>query len=704
MGNAATARDRVLRLIGVASGAGSPQDAAAGTARGPVALREAGIDVAPRHAGHDCTWEAMLQLPPGPRETALPGLLAELADRVADQIGAGALPVVIGGDHTCAAGTWRGAARSAGADRAFGLLWIDAHLDAHTPKTSPSGNLHGMPLAALLGAGSPELVGVDGPRLQPGHVCVVGARSFEGEESRLLQSFGVRVYDMDEVRRRGLRAVLEDALARVRAGTAAFGISFDLDAFDPDQAPGVSTPSPRGLDAAELGTALRGIVRDPHLAALEIAEYNPDRDADGRTARLAGTLLETLCMPSAAELAAWEQRFGAHNYAPLPVVLSRGKGVYVWDLEGTRYIDMMSAYSAASFGHAHPRLVAALARQAERLAVTSRAYVSDRLPLLLRRLCELFGYEAALPVNTGLEAVETALKAARKWAHKVKGVPADQAEIVACEGNFHGRSIAIVGLSSEPAYRDGFGPFPPGLKRVPYGDPAALEAAITPRTAAFLVEPIQGEGGIIVPPPGYLAACAEICRRRNVLLLVDEVQTGLGRTGKLLASWHEDVRPDGVTLGKALGGGLLPVSVFLADRRVMDVFGPGDHGSTFGGNALAAAVAIEALDLLVGQDLAARSAALGDRLLKRLQKLDSRLIRQVRGRGLFVGIEVDPGCTDAWTVCLKLLAHGILSKDTHRTVVRLAPPLIITEEQLDEAVDRIAAALAEIEQELPQAA
>jgi ornithine--oxo-acid transaminase len=340
--------------------------------------------------------------------------------------------------------------------------------------------------------------------------------------------------------------------------------------------------------------------------------------------------------------------------------------------------------------------VAALVDQARKLAVVSRAFYTDRLGPFLQRACELTGQDAALPMNTGAEAVETALKAARKWAYQVKGVPADRAEIIACDGNFHGRTIAIVGLSSEPQYRQGFGPFPPGLKRIPYGDAHALEAAITANTAAFLVEPIQGEGGIVVPAAGYLAECARICRRRDVLLICDEVQTGLGRTGRLLACEHEGVRPDGLILGKALGGGLLPVSLFLARRGVMDVFTPGDHGSTFGGNPLAAAVGLAALDLLVEEDLAARSAVLGDSFLARLRALRSPLVRDVRGRGLFVGVEIDGGRTTGKKVCEALLAHGILTKETRATVVRFAPPLIVTQAQLDFALDAIAAALEEM--------
>ena len=390
-----------------------------------------------------------------------------------------------------------------------------------------------------------------------------------------------------------------------------------------------------------------------------------------------------------------EMRFAAPNYAPFPVTIVRGKGVYLWDESGQRYIDIMGAYSAASFGHCHPRLVQALTDQARQLDTISRAYFNDRLGAFLARACTLTGMDSALPMNSGAEAVETALKAARKWAYKVKGVPADQAEIIAAEGNFHGRTISIVGFSSVPQYRDGFGPFPPGFKLVPFGDAQALEAAITPNTAAFLVEPIQGEGGINVPPPGYLADVERICRARRVLLLCDEIQTGLGRTGRLLACQHDSVKPDGVMLGKALGGGLLPVSLFLARREVMDVFKPGDHGSTFGGNPIAAAVGLAALETLIDEKLIERAARVGVHLLDRLGSIRSPIIREVRGRGLFAGVELDRNFASATTVVTRLLQAGVLTKDTHRNTIRFAPPLIVDESQIDWAVDRVAEILQE---------
>jgi len=392
-----------------------------------------------------------------------------------------------------------------------------------------------------------------------------------------------------------------------------------------------------------------------------------------------------------------ERTFGARNYDPLPVVLAHGEGAWVRDVGGRRYLDLMSAYSAVSFGHAHPAIVAALVAQARKLAVTSRAFHNDRLPVLMERLARLTGLARALPSNGGAEAVETALKAMRKWGYKVKGIAADRAEIIVCRNNFHGRSITIVGFSSEANYRDGFGPFAPGFKAIPFGDAAALEAAITPNTAAFLVEPVQGEGGIIVPPAGYLAECARICREHRVLLICDEIQTGLGRTGYFLACEHDAVKPDGVILGKALGGGLLPVSMFVATDDVMQVFTPGDHGNTFGGNPLASAVALAALDVLEDEGLCARSATLGAWLLEELRAIDSPLIVDVRGRGLFIGIEVDTRRVTAREVVDRLLARGILSKDTHGTVVRIAPPLNIAREDLAWAVGEIAAAVRDLE-------
>jgi ornithine--oxo-acid transaminase len=392
-----------------------------------------------------------------------------------------------------------------------------------------------------------------------------------------------------------------------------------------------------------------------------------------------------------------ESRYCAHNYHPLPVVLTRGEGVYLWDDAGKRYLDMMSAYSAVSHGHGHPRLVKLVQEQVARLNIVSRAFHTDRLGPFLKRACELTGLDMALPMNTGAEAVETAIKAARKWAYTVKGVPKDQAEIIACTGNFHGRTIAIIAMSDEPQYQEGFGPFPPGFVHVDYGDIRALKQAITPNTAAFIVEPIQGEGGIVMPPYGYIKAAAALCRKHNVLFIADEIQTGLGRTGKLIACEHEDVVPDGLILGKALGGGVLPVSMFLAKREVMEVFRPGDHGSTFGGNPLGAAVGLEALDILVDEDLPAKSAAMGAYLKQELETIKSPLISEVRGKGLFIGIEIDAKLGSARAICEALMERGLLSKETHETVVRLAPPLVITREQIDWAVTQIREVLTEMD-------
>ncbi len=396
-----------------------------------------------------------------------------------------------------------------------------------------------------------------------------------------------------------------------------------------------------------------------------------------------------------SDMIALERQYGATNYDPLPVVLSRGEGVWLWDEQGRRYLDMLSAYSAVSFGYGHPRLIAAMTKQAQRLAVTSRAFYSDRLPPFLAKLCDVTGMERALPMSTGAEGVETAIKCARKWGYVVKKIADGQAKIITCAGNFHGRTSTIVGFSSEAQYREGFGPYSGGFLNVPFGDSAALEAAITPETAAFLVEPVQGEAGIIVPPEGYLTEVLRICRKHNVLMIVDEVQTGLGRTGKVLAIHHEGVKPDGIILGKALGGGLMPVSAFCARENVMGVFKPGDHGSTFGGNALGAAIGLESLNVLIEEKLSERAAVMGEYLLRRLKAISSPMIVDVRGKGLLIGLEIDTQRATARQFVETLLKHGVLSKDTHGTVARFAPPLIVDREQLDWGVERIRDALAE---------
>lgn len=386
---------------------------------------------------------------------------------------------------------------------------------------------------------------------------------------------------------------------------------------------------------------------------------------------------------------ALEDQYGAHNYHPLDVVLERGEDIWVWDVEGNRYLDFMSAYSAVNQGHAHPRILQAMVEQAARLPITSRAFRNTQLPLLAKQLCELLGYDKMLPMNSGAEAVETAIKMTRKWGYKVKGVPEGKAEIITAKGNFAGRTTTIIGFSAEDQYRDGFGPFTPGFVSVPYGDADALEAAITPNTVSFIVEPIQGEAGIVLPPDGYLKRAREICTHHNVLLVTDEVQTGLGRTGRLLASHWEDVRADVVTLGKALSGGFYPVSAVLADDEIMGVFHPGDHGSTFGGNPLAAAIAQAALSVLVDENLTENALEMGDYLLSRLRKIDSPHVKEIRGRGLFIGIELNDQAGGARRFCEALQREGILSKETHATVIRFAPPLTITRDDIDWAVSRI---------------
>jgi ornithine--oxo-acid transaminase len=377
---------------------------------------------------------------------------------------------------------------------------------------------------------------------------------------------------------------------------------------------------------------------------------------------------------------ALEDRYNAHNYKPLDVILTRGNGVWVEDVEGRRYMDFLAAYSAVNQGHCHPRLVKAMVEQAARLTLTSRAFRNDQLPLLAQEICELTGYEMMLPMNSGAEAVETAIKVARKWGYQVKGVRDERANIITCHGNFHGRTITIVTFSPEEQYRDGFGPFTPGFELVSYGDAAALEAAITPNTVAFLVEPIQGEGGVVVPPEGYLRQVREVCNRHNVLLITDEVQSGLGRTGKLLAAEHEGVRADMVILGKALSGGMYPVSAVLASRAILGVLQPGDHGSTFGGNPLGCAVAREALRVLLDEKLIEAGAELGDYLMGRLAAIASPHVQQIRGKGLWVGIVLKASAGGARRFCEALKELGVLAKETHWNVIRLAPPLVITRE------------------------
>lgn len=383
------------------------------------------------------------------------------------------------------------------------------------------------------------------------------------------------------------------------------------------------------------------------------------------------------------------ERYAAHNYHPLPVVITRGEGVWVEDVEGKRYLDMLASYSALNQGHRHPKIIRALKEQADRLTLTSRAFHNDQLGPFCKLLCAITGQDQVLLMNSGAEAVETALKCARRWGYTQKGVRADAAEIIVCANNFHGRTITIISFSSEPLYREGFGPFTPGFRVIPYDDIAALEAAITENTVGFLVEPIQGEGGIIVPHPGYLKAAAELCRKNRVLLILDEIQTGMGRTGKLFCYQYEEVKPDLLILGKALGGGCLPVSAVCGSDEVMGVFVPGNHGSTFGGNPLACAVGRAAVEVILEERLAERSAELGAYFLNRLKKINSPKVAEIRGRGLFIGVELKPEAGPARHYCEKLLELGILAKDTHERVIRFAPPLVIKREELDWALERI---------------
>ncbi len=381
-----------------------------------------------------------------------------------------------------------------------------------------------------------------------------------------------------------------------------------------------------------------------------------------------------------------ENTYGAHNYHPLDVVIDRAEGVWVYDVDGKRYLDCLAAYSAVNQGHCHPKIMQALLEQAHRVTLTSRAFRNDQLPLLYKELHDLTGYDMALPMNSGAEAVETALKAARKWGYKVKGIAEGKAEIIACSNNFHGRTITIVSFSTDEQYRDGFGPFTPGFKIVPYGDAQAVADAITPDTCAFLVEPIQGEAGIVMPPEGFLRSTYDACRKNNVLFVADEIQSGLGRTGKLFTFMYEGIRPDMVIIGKALSGGFYPVSAVLASKDILGVFNPGDHGSTFGGNPLACAIARASLRTLVEEKMVERSAEMGTYFLERLREIRSPKIKQVRGKGLWIGLEM---VDRARPYCEALKEEGILCKETHERVIRFAPPLVITKDEIDWAVERI---------------
>ncbi len=399
-------------------------------------------------------------------------------------------------------------------------------------------------------------------------------------------------------------------------------------------------------------------------------------------------------MPSTADYIAEADKYSAHNYHPLPVVLDRGEGAWVWDVDGNKYLDCLSAYSAVNQGHRHPAIVAAAKRQLDRLTLTSRAFHNDQMGPFLRELCELTKYEKALPMNTGAEAVETAIKAVRRWGYRVKGIPDDKAEIIVCENNFHGRTTTVISFSSEEAYKAGFGPLTPGFVIIPYGDVEALKRAITPNTAGFMVEPIQGEGGVIVPPEGYLREAYDICKSNRVLFIADEIQTGLGRTGRMLASDWEGVRPDVVTIGKALSGGFYPVSAMLSDDEVMSMFAPGDHGSTFGGNPLGAAIASAALKVLVDERLLERAEEMGNWFMDELRAIDSPHVELVRGKGLLIGVVIKDASGPARPFCEELHRRGILAKETHEQVIRFAPPLVVEKETLEWALGEIREVLA----------
>lgn len=396
---------------------------------------------------------------------------------------------------------------------------------------------------------------------------------------------------------------------------------------------------------------------------------------------------------SVIDFVATEARFGAHNYEPIGVVLSRGEGVWVWDTDGNRYLDCLSAYSAVSQGHCHPKILAAMVEQAHRLTLTSRAFHNDQLALFYEEIAALTGSHKVLPMNSGAEAVESAIKSVRKWGYEVKGVPDGHAEIIVCANNFHGRTLGIVGFSTDPETRTHFGPFAPGFRIVPFGDAAALEQAITPNTVAFLVEPIQGEAGVVIPPAGYFTEVRELCTARNVMLVFDEIQTGLGRTGKLLAEQHEGIEADVTLLGKALSGGFYPVSAVLSNNDVLGTLRPGQHGSTFGGNPLACAVARAALRVLVEEDMIENAARQGARFLEGLKDIRANTIREVRGRGLMLAVELHPEAGRARRYCEALQGKGILAKDTHKHTIRIAPPLVITSDQVDWALERLATIL-----------
>lgn len=680
-------------IIGSASGWGAQLHA---TQYGPETVKEFGV--MPHH------WRRILhaklkypeinELDYEERLEQISQFSRELGVEVEHALREGFRPIVIGGDHSEAIGIWGAASKELGGS--FGLIWLDAHMDGHTIDTTPSKAIHGMPVAILLGRGDPRLV-TNPPAIRPENMILIGVRSFEEGEQELLKKLNVRIYFIEEVKRRGFKTVLDEAVADLKKRTDGFGISLDLDVFDPLVAPGVGSPCDNGLEAEEVLQAFAGLKDDTNFRALEIAEFNPERDVNNKTLEL---IRDVVAQIEPALTETWikdENKHLAPNYHPIPVVLTRGEGVWVWDIEGNQYLDMMSAYSALSFGHANPRLVNALHEQASRLSLTSRAFHTDTLKPFVNKLCEMSGMDKAIIMNSGVEAVESAIKAARKWGYEKKHIPNGKAEIIVCKGNFHGRTTTVISFSSDELYKEHFGPFTPGFVEIPFNDANALQNAITPNTCAFLVEPMQGEAGIVMPSQGWLKACAKLCADNNVLLILDEIQTGLGRTGAMFAFEHEAVKPDGLILGKGLGGGLLPVSAFLARSDIMDVLTPGTHGSTFGGNPLAARIGLEALLMLEDGALVQNSKELGEMLLAGLRDLRSPFIKDVRGSGLWVGVEIDTSRISAREVCEQLMQHGILTKETHETVIRFAPPLIIDRQTLAWALEVIGQIFSDIE-------
>ncbi len=683
---------RKSAIIGAACGWGAQLHA---TQNGPQMLISCALLNSPwrRVIYPELRYPALKTLNYEERLTQITMFNKRLGNEVKETLQEGVRPIVIGGDHSAAIGIW--SAVSTQVDGDLGLIWLDAHMDGHTIDTTPSKAIHGMPVAVLLGHGEKSLVALcEGTAaVKPENMILIGVRNFEEGEAELLKRLNVRIYYIEEVKKRGFKAVMDEAVKDLKERTVGFGISLDLDVFDPEVAPGVGSPAPDGLYADEVLETFSQLKDEASLLALEIAEFNPERDVDNQTSKLIESVVGQIGSsprehsPS-EEWISNEEKHLAPNYHPIPVVLTRGEGVWLWDIEGKRYLDMMSAYSAVSFGHANPRLVEVLHEQAKTLSLTSRAFHTDTLAPFVDKLCEISGMDKAMILNSGVEAVEAG-KGARKWGYENKGIADGKAEIIVCAGNFHGRTTTVISFSSDALYKDNFGPFTPGFVEIPYNDAGALRKAITPNTCAFLVEPMQGEAGIVMPSRGWLKECEKICRENNVLLILDEIQTGLGRTGAMFAFEHENVKPDGLILGKGLGGGLLPVSAFLARSDVMDLFAPGTHGSTFGGNPLASRVGYEALCMFEDGALVENSKRLGAQLLNGIKNMNCPFVKEVRGSGLWVGVELHAEKMSARKVCEALRYNGILTKETHETVIRFAPPLIIDETTLDWALDII---------------